>query len=229
MDNKAQRRINQRILRAEAGGTWANLALITGVNQAYLTQVDKRTLRPDGAPTEMGDDVARRLEAGMKKPLGWMDHDHSSPDSNGHESQQVRPVQVRVREWDQLGGIEGMTTLAGARNNDGEMVNAPPSAGAGTFALRVEGDSMVNPAGMPSYPAETIIIVDPTREPKNGYPVIVKLADSPVAVFKILEKFDGKRHLKPLNPRYPIVPMPDDARILGVVITLLFDTVPPID
>lgn len=229
MDNKALRRLNLRLLRIEVGGTWSELSRITGVNQAYLTQVDRCSPRPDGSPTEMGDDVARRLERGMKKPGGWMDHDHSSPNGDGHESRHVRPVQVRTLRWDQLGGgIEGMMTLDGAGFDDGELVNAPPSAGVGTFALKVEGDSMMNPTGMPSFPADSIIIVDPTREPKPGYPVIVKLAAEPVAVFKILEIYDGKRHLKPLNPRYPIAPMPDDARIVGVVISLLYDTVPPL-
>lgn len=123
-----------------------------------------------------------------------------------------------------------MMTLDGAGLDDGELINAPPSVGVGTFALRVEGDSMMNPAGiMPSFPAGSLIIVDPTREPKPGYPVIVKLAGVPVAVFKMLELYDGKRQLKPLNPRYPIAPMPDDARIVGVVTSLLYETVPPIE
>lgn len=224
MDNKALRRANLRLLRTEAGGTWAELARIADVNQAYLTQVDRSTPRTDGSPTEMGDEVARRLETGMKKPVGWMDHDHSSPDPEGHESQQVRPVQVRTLRWDGFGGKEGMLTLNGAVQDEGELVFAPPTAGAGTFALKVQGDSMMNPAGtMPSFPDGSIIIVDPTREPESGSPVIVKLADAPVAVFKILEIYDGKRYLKPINPHYPpMAPMPDDALIVGRVISLLY-------
>ena len=44
------------------------------------------------------------------------------------------------------------------------------------------------------------------------------VAEQREAVFKQLE-FDGERYfLKPLNPRYPISPMADDAKIIGVVV-----------
>lgn len=119
-----------------------------------------------------------------------------------------------------------MMTLDGVGSDDGELVNAPSSAGSGAYALKVRGDSMVNAAGGLSFPAESIIVVDPTVDPKPGYPVVVKLKDAAEAVFKIYE-FDGQQYfLKPLNPRYPIAPMPVDARILGVVISVQFETLP---
>lgn len=106
------------------------------------------------------------------------------------------------------------------------VVYAAASAGDGAFALRVRGDSMVNIAGGPSFPAESIIVVDPTIEAMPGYPVVVKLKDALEAVFKIYE-FDGKDYfLKPLNPRYPIAPMPADASIIGVVISVQSETLP---
>lgn len=101
-----------------------------------------------------------------------------------------------------------------------EFAHAPASAGKGSFALRIRCDSMVDPAGgTMSFSPGDIIIVDPNREAMPGYPVIVKLADAPEAVFKMLEVYDGKRYLKPLNPIYPTAPMPADARIVGVVIS----------
>ena len=117
-----------------------------------------------------------------------------------------------------------MMTLDGPGDSGAEFADAPASAGAGTFALRVRGDAMVNPAGMPSFPADCIIIVDPTRtKPPLGWPVIVKLPDAPEAVFKILDSYDGKRILKPLNPRYPIEPWPEGARVVGAVISMRYD------
>jgi hypothetical protein len=67
-------------------------------------------------------------------------------------------------------------------------------------------------------------LMDPDRKPEPGYPVIVKLANAPEAVFKMLELYDGKLHLKPLNPIYRTAPMPDDARIVGVVVSRQVDT-----
>jgi SOS-response transcriptional repressor LexA len=102
-----------------------------------------------------------------------------------------------------------------------ESVHAPPSASDKAFALRVHGDSMVNPAGGPlSFPAESIIVVDPNILAAPGDPVVVKLRDAEEVAFRMFE-FDGREYsLKPLNSHYPEVPMPADARVVGVVISV---------
>lgn len=69
MENKEIRRSNMLLLVEETPSkTLRELAEICEVNVAYLSQIkSKKTKR------EMGDDIARRLERGMKKPPGWMD------------------------------------------------------------------------------------------------------------------------------------------------------------
>lgn len=62
----------------EAGST-AKLARLTGVPASYLSQVKNRIPTPAGRPRGIGDDIARQLEAGMKKPAGWMDQSELSP------------------------------------------------------------------------------------------------------------------------------------------------------
>jgi len=81
-----------------------------------------------------------------------------------------------------------------------------------TFALRVQGDSME-----PEFHDGNIIIVEPEISAEHGDYVIVRVNNNMECTFKQLIR-DGKDlYLKPLNPRYPIKPMPLDAAIVGVV------------
>jgi SOS-response transcriptional repressor LexA len=80
------------------------------------------------------------------------------------------------------------------------------------FSLRVEGDSME-----PEFPSGCVIFVDPQTQPLNGDYVIVALDDSHQATFKQLVLDGAQRYLKPLNSRYPIIPINREARVCGVV------------
>jgi SOS-response transcriptional repressor LexA len=105
---------------------------------------------------------------------------------------------------------------------DGLWVNGKFVAGA--FAMEVRGDSMVNPeGGLMNFPPGCIITVDPNREAKPGSPVMVEFKDGRTA-FKMLELYEGQKWLKPLNPTYIPSRMPDDARILGVVVSVMVET-----
>lgn len=86
-----------------------------------------------------------------------------------------------------------------------------------TYALRVEGDSME-----PKFPHGAIIIVEPEDEPRNGSYVIVRQNGSD-ATFKQLVIDGSNTYLKPLNDRYPIMQMRDDAIICGVVKQMVMD------
>jgi len=93
---------------------------------------------------------------------------------------------------------------------DWDMPSEPLSPGA--FSLRVEGDSME-----PEFPQGCIIFVEPQAQALNGDYVVVTLDDTNQATFKQLVIDGARRYLKPLNPRYPIIPVERDARICGVV------------
>jgi SOS-response transcriptional repressor LexA len=95
------------------------------------------------------------------------------------------------------------------------MIRTFETVGESAFGLRVQGDSME-----PTFPAGCIIIVDPSRDARNGSYVVVRLDDSTEATFKQLI-FDGPvRYLKPLNPRYPIMQINSDTTVCGVVVGL---------
>lgn len=61
------------------------------------------------------------------------------------------------------------------------------------------------------------IIVDPELEARSGDFVIVRLDDAQEATFKRLVGDGGSRFLKPLNGRYPIIPINGNATVVGVV------------
>lgn len=90
-----------------------------------------------------------------------------------------------------------------------------------TFALRVRGVSMFNPHERRSFREGDIIFVDPAKDFENGSLVIAKLPDSREATFKQLVIEGERQFLKPLNPSWPdpIIELPDDALICGVVVS----------
>lgn len=80
------------------------------------------------------------------------------------------------------------------------------------FSLRVDGDSME-----PEFPCGCIIFVEPRMTPLNGDFVVVTLDNGQQATFKQFVVDGTRRYLKPVNPRYPILPLEGDADICGVV------------
>jgi SOS-response transcriptional repressor LexA len=87
------------------------------------------------------------------------------------------------------------------------------------FALRLEGDSMVSPhPGSRSYPAGSIIFVDPDQPIVNGSRVIARIAGEDSATFKEYREDGARRYLKPLNPQYPTLTMTDDTLLCGAVV-----------
>lgn len=95
--------------------------------------------------------------------------------------------------------------------------------GPDAFALRVVGDSMVNPGEGPSFPEGSLIVVDPHKPPVNGNCVVVGLREGEKPVLKQLVIDGPRRYLKPLNPRYPVLEMSADSRIYGVVVQAVLD------
>ncbi len=99
---------------------------------------------------------------------------------------------------------------AAAHPVEWDTPSEPMSAQA--FSLRVEGDSME-----PEFPHGCVIFVEPRIEALNGDFVVVTVDDTHHATFKELVIDGPTRYLKPLNPRYPILPLTPQARVCGVV------------
>ena len=107
-------------------------------------------------------------------------------------------------------------------NRGDELVEVSVRTGPHTYALRVRGESMYDPAGgQHSFAEGDIIIVDPDRERVHRSYVIAKLANDNEVTFKQLIHGDGgKMLLKALNPRWPqpYIEMTPDCQLIGVVV-----------
>lgn len=129
---------------------------------------------------------------------------------------------VPLISWIQAGTWSSVGDAYELRDK-GKWVYTTKAVGPTAFALRVVGDSMVNPGGVPTYPPGTIIIVDPGRRPENGSRIIAQIGDGSEATFKQLVIDAGRQYLKPMNPRYPMIDFPDKAEVIGVVVQSFFD------
>jgi SOS-response transcriptional repressor LexA len=76
----------------------------------------------------------------------------------------------------------------------------------------------------PTFPPGCIITVDPAVPAMAGDHVVVRLAGAREAMFRTLEGNGVRaRVLRALNPVYPSMPLPSDAKIMGVVIAVNTD------
>jgi len=90
------------------------------------------------------------------------------------------------------------------------------------YCLRVRGDSMQAPEG-PSFPDGSVICVEPDLPPEHRKFVITRLDDTQEATFKQLIIDGNQQLLRPLNPRYPIMPIDKNATHCGVVRQMVMD------
>lgn len=225
------RRANIRRLEAEFGGP-AELAARIGMTPAQLINLrngarDSKTGRPRG----MRKETARRIEAGVGKPEGWLDlpegavlPQFTGPSAALHAAHQLRAkyqVDANTSQAPERKGRVPLISSVEAGNwshaadllqpGEGhEWIETGVTIQSHTFALRVEGDSME-----PEFAPGTILIVEPEMDAYPGDFVIAKNGDQE-ATFKQLVRDGADLYLKPLNPRYPIKPLGHN-RIIGVV------------
>ncbi|HGN2573043.1 MULTISPECIES: LexA family protein [Providencia] len=86
-----------------------------------------------------------------------------------------------------------------------------------SFALRVIGDSMTNPYGLPSIPEGSTVIVDPEAEVVSGKFVVARLQGSDEVTVKRYVVDGPNKFLMPLNPRYDNIPINGNCEIVGLV------------
>lgn len=109
------------------------------------------------------------------------------------------------------------------RESDAVKVAALGNVGPNGYALRVTGNSMLNPSGSPSFPDGCLIFVNPDLIAEPGKFVVGCLAGTTDFVFRKLIRESGKLYLEPLNPRFNIEPAPESLRLAGVVVSAAFD------
>ena len=117
---------------------------------------------------------------------------------------------VPLISWVQAGDWQDV--IDNLSPGEGELIETTYNAKRHTYALRVKGDSME-----PRFPEGSILIVEPDEPATHGKFVIVRQNGNGEATFKQLIQDGGRYYLKPLNSRYPIMELQDDAAICGVV------------
>lgn len=84
------RRINLRLLIQENNPATAKaIAKKCHTSPSYLSQILIRFKMASGKSREVGTELARKLEAGCKKPVGWMDVMHHENEIAANESEIV--------------------------------------------------------------------------------------------------------------------------------------------
>jgi SOS-response transcriptional repressor LexA len=215
-------------------GTAAKLAEAAGTSPAYLSQIRNRT--PDsksGTPKMMGDAMARRIEAALGEPDGWMDKSHLFQGEPAKQAQQqpydenVKPAPMGTRPIPvisavQAGALRDMD--APYEPGDGYAVEYTDDVGLSrwTFGLDVEGNSME-----PRFREGDRLIVDPDRTPRPGDFVIARNGTNQGTFKKyrprgIDEQGNEIFELVPLNDDYPTLRSDTGPLfVIGVVVKVI--------
>lgn len=86
------------------------------------------------------------------------------------------------------------------------------------FWLEVQGHSMTAPqGGRPSFSEGMLILVDPEQDVKFGDFCVARMLNNEFA-FKRLIRDGGIEYLEPLNPRYELIAINGNCRIVGKVV-----------
>jgi SOS-response transcriptional repressor LexA len=218
MQNKAMT-LGQRIksLMIDKGITLQSMGDTCGVSRGAVSNWH-RTSKIDKYNLEK---VAIRLGVNEKELLYGIPSESTAEGSTQGEPSNVRDVSkrptvplissVRAGNWGEINDHEPDLS------ERIDCYESRPSRYA--FALEIEGDSMENPNGNPSFPHGCIGIFDPEIEAKAGSYVVAKDVDTQQATFKRLMSDGGKWYLKPLNPAYPMMPIDaNNKRIIGVLV-----------
>jgi repressor LexA len=175
--------------------------LITGlVERGYLERLPNR---------------ARALEV-CRLPDGYQEK--SKPGKTPSALQSVAAAVSDLVALPLLGKIAAGTPIEAIRN-EGDVIEIPPSLmGSGEhYALRVEGDSMIN-AGIND---SDIVIIRKTDTARDGQ-IVVALVDGQEVTLKRLRRQQGKVILEPENDAYkPRILTPDRVQIQGELSSLM--------
>lgn len=189
----------KKLISEEFGNSQAALSKSSGVSTSQINQYLS-------GYRNIGEKAARKIEAGAGKQTGWLDQDQEK----SNVSDAVIRGGVPLISWVQAG--HWTDVIDNLAPNEGERIETSARVKAHTYALRVHGDSME-----PKFPEGAILIIEPEEDPTPGKFVIVRQNSDTEATFKQLVQDGGRLYLKPLNQRYPILELREDAVFCGVV------------
>lgn len=200
-----------KALREQRGWSQAQLAEAVGISQVSIAKIEK------GGETKHGAKIAAALGTSVEALTGIKAAASAPVAETKYPQEPIKLVplisSVQAGNWSDIAGL--------LRPGDAEAwLPCPVRHGPNTFCLYVEGESMSNPGGKPTYDPGDVIFVDPGRAAQPGDRVVVRLEDKQQATFKQYLEEDGRKFLRALNPdwRPKIIEIDGEATICGVVI-----------
>ena len=214
--NTIGNRIRSR--RKELAITQKALGKIVDVSHVTISQWESDVTRPKG-------ENLHSLSKALQKSSSWLLY---GKEENGDQISndivfvnQPAFKKIPLISWVKAGIWASIENQDSTEAEEWRDTTAKVSSGA--FALRVVGDSMINPYGFPSIPEGSIVIVDPDTQPENGKIVVARLNDTNEATLKKLVIDGPNRYLKALNPDYKPIQINGNCTIVGVVKKVEFD------
>lgn len=210
-----------RTRRKMFGYTLKVIAEHVGVKQPTVSQWEADLMVPRG-------ESLKKLEEILKTNSDWILYGKGNPDARyvlvQPDSQEFKAISLSTKRIPVLSWIQ-----AGAWNDIGcddpamtctEWTETSADVSDHAFALIVRGDSMFNPSDKRSLADGVMVVVDSVFnsdvESLNHKIVVAMLEGTNEATIKEFVKDGPNMYLNPLNPRYPIIPIDGNCRIVAV-------------
>jgi SOS-response transcriptional repressor LexA len=181
-----------------------------------------------GSKQNIGNKLARDIETRVGLETNWLDVPHSElrrvAQARGeYNVEEGPPMRQRVPLLTWAQACKWREVMEKLTPGAQRAVDTTAVVSRHAYALKITGDSMMNPNGAPTFPEGMLIIVDPDKTAEPGSFVVVRQAGHEECTFKQLVQDGDRRYLKPLNPRYPILEMGPNDEICGVAVQAVVD------
>lgn len=169
---------------------------------------------PREGDKKMGNAKARQIEEHLKLPFGWMDTLHG--DDGALLEPGTAPAKVPL-----LTVLEAPHARRLVNNHvpllEHELHATNRPIQRHTFAMVLPDDAMVGPAGTPSLPVGTVVVVEPDEIALPGdYVVIAPRSSKEAAMLRVLDVVKGARVARALNPQFATLRISQFVSICGV-------------
>ena len=205
-------RLYQR--RIELGLSQDELAKRTGVSRVTISKIELG----DSQDTRSSNlfRIAEALKCSPKWLLDGTEDKEIIPDCNVQNPKpNDQAYSYPKLSWVSAGIWNGVSECPYPE----EWIKTDVDAGDGGFWLEVKGDSMTSPGDFSIFEGMEVLI-SPEKEIHSGKFVVARLKDSGEATLKQYIEDAGSCFLKPLNPRYPLIPINGNCEIVGVVVEM---------
>jgi len=152
-------------------------------------------------PKKRRRQIAERLEVNYD----WLEFGHHEPKTSAHAS-----LVKKLPLLDQNEAKDHKKIIAGFH---GRRFSFETESSNESFAVRTTGKAME-----PRFPANTILVIDPTVTPKDGDFVLVHVHRISEVLFRKWMQGDAHNHLIALNDSFSSVPVYKEDRVIGVAL-----------